>query len=298
MTAADHWKWLPVGLLCPLLNPNCCYCLMSSLLGCQSKKRQTPDHWNKLISSGVTDMNQILYAKWICQLPGWGRTVWDQWVHQTHWRWQTLAFESCSQLLLRKIVFLNLPLFTFLGRSTPWSLIKVRGGGILSRSTFRPWESRDKNWPVRQTLQCGVMHHRDVKKPPCILVALFKKVRVTGKPFFNMKDGETWGSSRAAKFFPTDGAGAVKFKPGNDAPRMEAVLALQLLHRLPIGEVLRIWGWNYVSATFYFCSLPPEPQNESILPPSRQNRMYSSRALHLIFPPTNTDVVLQETRAG
>ena len=51
----------------------------------------------------------------------------------------------------------------------------------------------------------------------------------------------TWGSRNAAKFLPTNGAGAVQLKPGNDAPGVEAVLALKLLHSLPVGEVLGIW---------------------------------------------------------
>ena len=32
------------------------------------------------------------------------------------------------------------PFFTFLGRNTSWSLVKVRGGRFWSGSTFRPWQ--------------------------------------------------------------------------------------------------------------------------------------------------------------
>ena len=96
---------------------------------------------------------------------------------------------------------------------------------------------------------------------------------------------ETWGgSSTATKFLPTDRAGAVKFEPGDDAPGVEAVLALKLLHCLPIREVLQI----IKSETFWLAQI------EALLPPNRLSRMYSSRAFRSIFPPKDTDIALNQ----
>ena len=85
---------------------------------------------------------------------------------------------------------------------------------------------RDENWALQ--------HFYSLSGPSSHQIWVYAPQETLANHNVQHERWKTWGSRNAAKFLPTDGAGAVQLKPGNDAPGVEAVLALKLLHSLPI----------------------------------------------------------------